>query len=127
MWIERWRFSHALRSALTLDEVASAYLDTVGRVIQTDGLGLYILDTAAGTVVDVYATVGGEMLNEYEEYGRPDDDPVLRFVTKRRSPIDPSRVVVPEVWDRCGARQALRAEGLAHSMEAPLAAGREVR
>ncbi|MFJ5725702.1 LuxR C-terminal-related transcriptional regulator [Streptomyces sp. NPDC093149] len=116
---ERRRFSHALQSALTLDEVASAYLDTVGRVIQADGLGLYILDSAAGTVVDVYATVGGEMLDEYEEYGRP-DDPVLRFVTERRSPIDSSRVAVPEAWDRCGARQALRTEGLAHSMEAPL-------
>ncbi|MGW2184031.1 hypothetical protein ACWCXX_39945 [Streptomyces sp. NPDC001732] len=118
---EHRRFSRALESALTLDEVASAYLNTVGRVVQADGLDLYMLDIPAGTVVDIRATAGGGMLNQYEAYGRP-GGPVLRFVVERRSPIDSSRVVVPQAWGACGARQAFRTERLAHSMEAPLIA-----
>jgi DNA-binding CsgD family transcriptional regulator/PAS domain-containing protein len=116
---EHQRFSGALQSALTMDEVASAYLESVGHVIPAEGLGLYKFDTAEGSVVDVRATVGGDLLDEYEQYGRQ-DDPVLQFVAEHRRPIDSSRVVAQDVWDRCGARDALRTEGLAHSMEAPL-------
>lgn len=116
---EHQRFSGALQSALTMDEVAAAYLDTVGRVIPAAGLGLYELDSTAGAVVDVRATVGGDLLEEYEEYGRQ-DDPVLSFVAEHGRPIDSSRVVSPDAWERCGARHALGTEGLAHSMEAPL-------
>jgi DNA-binding CsgD family transcriptional regulator/PAS domain-containing protein len=102
-----------------MDEVAAAYLGSVGRVIPAAGLGLYALDTTVGAVVDVRATVGGDLLAEYEEYGRQ-DDPVLDFIVEHRRPIDSSRVVCSDAWERCGARHALGTEGLAHSMEAPL-------
>lgn len=113
------RFSGALQAALSMDEVSSTYLDAVGHVIPASGLGLYELDVDAGAVVDVRATVGGELLEEYEEYGRQ-DDPVLAFVTEHHRPIDSSRVVSPEAWEGCGASHALRREGLVHSMEAPV-------
>lgn len=113
------RFSNALQSALTMDEVASAYLGTVDCVIPAEGLGLYELDPVGRSVVDVRATVGGKLLEDYEKYGRR-DDPVLRFVADHKRPIDSSRVTQAEEWESCGARQALATEGFAHSMEAPL-------
>jgi DNA-binding CsgD family transcriptional regulator len=119
---EHQRFSGALQSALTMREVASAYLDSVGRVIPASGLGLYELDPEAGRVVNVRATVGAELLEDYEEYGRQ-DDPVLNFVTEEQRPMDSSRAVSLEEWESCGARQALGREGHAHSLEAPLMVG----
>lgn len=116
---DRHRFAAALQSALTKDEVAAAYLGAVTEVIDADGLGLYELDTSEGAVVDVRANVSGDLLEEYESYGRT-DDPVLRFVTEQQRPIDSSRVVAPDVWESCGARGALGVGGFRHSMEAPL-------
>jgi DNA-binding CsgD family transcriptional regulator len=117
---DRHRFGAALQSALTKDEVAAAYLGSVTDVIDADGLGLYELDPAHdGAVVDVQANVTGELLEEYESYGRQ-DDPVLRFVAEQQRPIDSSRVVAPDVWESCGARGALGVGGFRHSMEAPL-------
>ena len=116
---DRHRFAAALQSALTKDEVAAAYLGSVTEVIDADGLGLYELDTSEGAVIDVRANVTGELLEEYENYGRT-DDPVLRFVTEQQRPIDSSRVVAPDVWESCGARGALGVGGFRHSMEAPL-------
>ena len=114
----RNQFVGALQSALTRDEVARAYLASVGRVIGAEGLGHYELDESGG-MVDVRANVTGEFLEEYEEYGRR-DDPVLDFVVKHQRPIDSSRVVVPEHWEQCGARNALGISGYAHSLEAPI-------
>lgn len=116
---ERHRFSGALQSALTMDEVATAYLDTIADVVPADGLGLYELDSTTGSVVDVRANVGQDLLEDYEDYGRQ-DDPILQFVATHHRPIDSSRVANPSMWEACGARQALGTKGLAHSMEAPL-------
>lgn len=113
------RFAGALQSALTMDEVSTSYLEAVGRVITASGFGLYELDVAQGAVVDVQATVGGDLLDEYERYGRQ-DDPVLEFVAKHHRPIDSSRVVSAEIWGGCGASQALGTAGMVHSMEAPV-------
>ena len=116
---ERNRFAGALQCALTKAEVTQAYLGSVGRVIQADGLGLYELDAEHNAVVDVQATVAGEMLEAYEAFGRA-DDPVLRFVAEQNRPIDSSRVTTPAAWNACGAREALRVSGFAHSLEAPI-------
>lgn len=116
---ERLRFSSALQSALTREEVNSTYLETVNEVIGADGLGLYELDLDTGTVLDVRAKVEGDVLEDYEAYGR-EDDPVLDFVTRHQRPIDSSRVVAPSSWEGSGARAAIGAGGYAHSMEAPL-------
>jgi DNA-binding CsgD family transcriptional regulator/GAF domain-containing protein len=116
---QRHRFSGALQSALTREEVARTYLTTVSEVIAADGLGLYELDPNAGAVVDVQANVSGLLLEEYEDYGRQ-DDPVLRFVTEHQRPIDSSRVAAPDDWRECGARCALGIGGFGHSMEAPV-------
>jgi DNA-binding CsgD family transcriptional regulator/PAS domain-containing protein len=116
---ERNRFAGALQSALTKDEVTRAYLDSVQRVIDAEGLGLYELDPEAGAVVDVRANVAGELLEDYEKYGRS-DDPVLAFVAQQRRPIDSSRVATPDAWEACGARNALGVGGFRHSMEAPI-------
>lgn len=116
---ERNRFSAALQSALTRQEVVDAYLGSVGPVIEAEGLGLYELAPEQGGVIDVRATVGGEVLEHYEQFGRC-DDPVLRFVTEQRRPIDSSRVTSHAAWDACGAREALGLGGLGHSLEAPV-------
>lgn len=116
---KRNRFAGALQSALTKEDVAEAYLATVGQVIQADGIGLYELEPEHGSVVDVRATVGGELLEHYEEFGRS-DDPVLRFVTEQQRPIDSSRATSHEAWKACGAREALGIGGFGHSLEAPV-------
>lgn len=116
---ERHRFAAALQSALTRDEVAATYLETVNGVIEAAGVGLYELNVETGDVVDVRATVQGDVLHDYESYGRQ-DDPVLDFVTRHQRPIDSSRVVEPSSWEVSGARSAIGAGGYAHSMEAPV-------
>jgi DNA-binding CsgD family transcriptional regulator len=116
---ERTRFAGALQSALTKEDVAEAYLGSVGRVIEAEGIGLYELEPERGAVVDVRATVDGELLEHYEEFGRS-DDPVLRFVTEQRRPIDSSRAASSATWNACGAREALGIGGFGHSLEAPV-------
>lgn len=116
---QRHRFAGALQSALSREEVARAYIASVTEVIPAEGLGLYELDPSAGAVVDVRANVSGELLEEYESYGRQ-DDPVLRFVTEHQRPIDSSRVAAQDAWQECGARCALNVGGFGHSMEAPV-------
>lgn len=114
----RNQFAGALQVALTREEVARAYLDSVGQVINAKGLGHYELNED-GALMDVRATVTGEMLQEYEEYGRQ-DDPVLSFISQHQRPIDSSRVVSPVEWEACGARNALGSAGFRHSLEAPI-------
>lgn len=116
---ERHQFASALQSALTRDEVAATYLSHVNGVIPAEGVGLYQLDTDSGDVLDVRAKVEGEVLEDYEEYGR-DDDPVLDFVVRHQRPIDSSRVVSADSWEGSGARSAIGAGGYGHSMEAPV-------
>ena len=116
---ERHRFSGALQSALTRDEVAATYLSNVSGVIEAEGVGLYQLDTESGRVLDVRAKIEGDVLEDYEQYGRG-DDPVLDFVVRHQRPIDSSRVVPPDSWEASGARLAIGAGGYAHSMEAPV-------
>lgn len=117
--LARSHFANALQSALTRDEVAAAYLETVPGVINASGLGLYELDVGTGTVVDVKASIGYDFLEEYESYGRR-DDPVLDFAIKHKRAIDSSRVAPPSVWQDSGARAAIEVGGYGHSLEAPL-------
>lgn len=116
---ERNRFTGALQSALTKEDVTVAYLGSVGGVIAAEGIGLYELEPERGAVVDVRATVGGELLQNYEAFGRS-DDPVLRFVTEQQRPIDSSRATSHAAWTACGAREALARGGFGHSLEAPV-------
>ena len=115
----RHHFARTLQSALTMDEVNAAYMAAATSVIPASGFGLYRLAPDARTVLRVEADVSGDFLDDYEEYGRP-DDPVLDFVVEQRRPIDSSRAVAPRQWDSCGARSAIGLGGYAHSMEAPV-------
>ncbi|AYY14998.1 hypothetical protein EF847_22195 [Actinobacteria bacterium YIM 96077] len=117
----RHRFAAALQSALTFGEVENAFFDAVGDVIPAGGFGLYRLDSESGDVVGMRAEVGRDFLDDYEDYGRA-DDPVLDFVVEQQRPIDSSRVVSPERWQACGARNALGVGGYHHSLEAPVVA-----
>ena len=112
-------FAGALQRAMTRDEVSAAYLESARLIIPADGIGLYELDPDSGAVCDVAATVRGDFLGAYEEFGRA-DDPVLAFVAQHNRAIDSSRVVETQVWEACGARSALGLAGYAHSMEAPV-------
>ncbi len=123
--LDRHQFTAALQTALTRDEVARAYLGHVTAVVEADGFGLYELNPEQGGVIAVNATVQGAFLEDYETYGRA-DDPVLRFVTTERLPIDSSRACSSSAWRGCGAGVALRSAGFTHSMEAPVVIGDEV-
>lgn len=115
----RHRYAGALQSALTLDEVGDAFLGVVDGVVPANGFGLYRFDSEGKRVLDVRAAVDADFLEDYEEYGRP-DDPVLDFVVQQRRPIDSSRVVSARQWESCGARSALAVGGYYHSLEAPV-------
>lgn len=115
----RDRYAGALQSALTLDEVSHAFMDSAHGVIPAGGFGLYRLDADGKRVLDVLAAVEHNFLEDYEEYGRC-DDPVLEFVVWERRPIDSSRVVAREQWETSGARSALAVGGYCHSLEAPV-------
>ncbi|MGI5490393.1 LuxR C-terminal-related transcriptional regulator [Microtetraspora malaysiensis] len=115
----RYRFAAALQSALSLEEVAIAFLGSVADVIPAGGFGLYQLNGDPNAVVGIRATVESDFLDDYESYGRH-DDPVLDFAVTHRRPIDSSRVVASDRWRSCGAHSALAAAGYFHSMEAPV-------
>lgn len=115
----RFQFAGALQSALTLEEVENVFLNAVDNVIPASALGLYRLGGDTGPVLGVRAAADSDFLDNYEEYGR-EDDPVLDYVVTHRRPIDSSRVVTPERWQRCGAQSALASGGYFHSLEAPL-------
>jgi len=117
----RHEFAGALQSALTLDEVSTAFMSTARRVLPADCVGMYRLGADSQSVLDVRSDAWGQFLDDYERFGR-DDDPVLEFVLRERRPIDSSRAASPEIWESSGARVALREVGLEHSMEAPLVA-----
>lgn len=117
----RHQFAGALQSALTLDEVSTAFMEAVGTVLPAHSVGMYRLDHQSGEVLDVRSDAQGSFLECYEEYGRG-DDPVLDFVLRQRRPIDSSRAVAAPDWEASGARSALGSAGLDHSLEAPLVA-----
>lgn len=108
------RFCASLQSAASVEEVTTAYLNTVGNVIPADAVAIQELGST-----EWWSTASQQLHEAYEEYGRQ-DDPVLRFVIDKLRPIDSSRVSPEHEWTSCGARQALGLEGFAHSMEAPL-------
>lgn len=115
----RHHFAAALQSALTVDEVELSFLQAAHLAIPGPTCGLYRIDPESGTMLNRRAKVEVDFLDEYEEFGRP-DDPVLDFVLLERRPIDSSRVVDAALWDRSGARSALDVGGYYHSLEAPL-------
>lgn len=117
----RHQFAGALQSALTLEEVSNAFMTAVRTVLPAHSVGMYRLDSESGEVVDVRSDAQVAFLEDYEDYGRP-DDPVLDFVLRQRRPIDSSRAVPEHDWEASGARSALGSAGLHHSLEAPLVA-----
>jgi DNA-binding CsgD family transcriptional regulator/PAS domain-containing protein len=102
-----------------MGEVQRTFLDAVGEVIAADGIGLYRIDPKTKQMIDFRARVDVNFLDDYEDYGRP-DDPVLDFVLREGRPIDSSRAVGARAWARSGARNALDIGGYQHSMEAPV-------
>jgi DNA-binding CsgD family transcriptional regulator len=121
----RQRFATALQSALSLDEVGQAFLTNATAVLPADAFGLYRFGEGQLTPVEVLSDREYGFLEQYEDYGRQ-DDPVLEFAIRRRRPIDSSRAVPPDHWEKCGARAALGEAGLAHSLESPLVAAGDV-
>lgn len=117
----RQQFATRLQSALTLEEVTSTFMASVGAVLPADSVGMYWLDDETGDLLQVWSDADGGFLDEYEEYGRS-DDPVLQFAVRHRRPIDSTRAVPSADWESSGARCALGEVGLGHSLEAPLTA-----
>lgn len=115
----RDKFTSAIHSALSLEEVGKAFLDTARYVIPADAIGLYRFPQQTRPPVEVLSNAQSEFLQAYEEHGR-DDDPVLDFVLAHRRPIDSSRAAARPRWQDSGARAVLAEAGLQQSLEAPL-------
>jgi len=113
------KYSNALHSAVTTNDVINAYLKTVDEVIPAAAHGVYELDMTSLSVIRSRCNSRGDWLDRYEEYGRQ-DDPVLQFVLKKGHAVDSSRLLSEEQWESSGARKALSFRGLAHSLEAPV-------
>jgi DNA-binding CsgD family transcriptional regulator/GAF domain-containing protein len=113
------QFTHAVHSALSVQDVGEAFLATAGSVVKADVIGLYRFPGAKPLPIEVLSDAETEFLQAYEEYGR-DDDPVLNFVTAHRRPIDSSRAAARSTWQDSGARAVLAEAGLRQSLEAPL-------
>ena len=111
-------FALAMQSAVSLDDVAATFLNSVDQLIQAESYGLYRLHAGTQHVLDVHAQVEGELLQHYEQSGR-DDDPVLAHVLEHRQPIDSSKLSQTR-WRRSGAHAVLNDSGLEYSMEAPI-------
>jgi DNA-binding CsgD family transcriptional regulator/GAF domain-containing protein len=121
---EHERCTLALQSALTLDEVGSAFMGTAAAVLGADRTGLYRFDGGTSPA-DVLSDAESDFLANYESYGR-DDDPVLEFVVGHRRAIDSTRASDRQRWEASGARAALAEAGLCQSLEAPLIAAGEL-
>lgn len=113
------QFTTRLQGALSVAEVEMAYLESIPALSLARAHGLYRLDPKTERVLGVISDADEAFLEEYERSGRR-DDPVLSFVRDRLRPVDSSRAVRREVWERCGARHVLGAAGYYHSMEAPV-------
>jgi DNA-binding CsgD family transcriptional regulator/PAS domain-containing protein len=114
------RCTLALQSALTLDEVGTAFLGTAAAVLGADSTGLYRFGDGT-TPADVLSDAESDFLANYESYGR-EDDPVLEFVVGHRRAVDSTRASSRQRWEASGAHAALAEAGLAQSLEAPLIA-----
>lgn len=115
----RDKFTSAIHSALSLEEVGKAFLDTAKYVIPADAVGLYRFPQPTRQPVEVLSNAHREFLQAYEDHGRG-DDPVLDFVLAHRRPIDSSRAAARPRWQNSGARAVLAEAGLRQSLEAPL-------
>jgi DNA-binding CsgD family transcriptional regulator len=115
----RGSYASALQSALTLDEVTTAFMTAAEALIGSDVFGVYQFDTSANAVASCRASTSSRFLDAYERYGRA-DDPVLKFVLTRKEPIDSSRLGTTTLWENSGARAALAIDGYCHSLEAPV-------
>ena len=111
-------FALAMQSALSLDDVAATFLDSVHQLIQAESYGLYRLHAGTQHVLDVHAQVEGELLQHYEQSGR-DDDPVLAHVLEHHQPFDSSKLSQTR-WRQSGAHAVLKDSGLEYSLEAPI-------
>jgi Response regulator containing a CheY-like receiver domain and an HTH DNA-binding domain len=113
------RFARELHLALTFDEVWAVFLSRVTDVVKCDGFGIYRFADGLLSVESVNATVSGALLERYETDGRK-DDPVLDFLLEYLLPADETRATDGKTWASSSTRAILAAEGLGHSLEAPL-------
>src|SRR5699024_1720184 len=105
--------------AVSLAEIREIYFEGVAKIVPADGVGYYrFLADPVSVPVEKEATLSEQFIDDYETHGRP-DDPVLDFVLEHRLAVDSSRLS-PRRWEASGARAVLAAEGLGHSLEAPL-------
>lgn len=115
----RQTFVKELHLALTVSDVREVFFATVPAFLGADGIGFYrFREPSQPMLLEKSATLSETFLHRYEERGRP-DDPVLDFVMEHQLPVDSGRLPA-ERWRSSGAHEVLSAEGLAHSLEAPL-------
>jgi len=121
----RQHFVKELHLALTVSDVREVFVATVPSFLGADGLGFYrFREPSQPLLLEKSATLSETFLLNYEERGRV-DDPVLDFVLEHRLPVCSGRLPVDR-WRSSGAHEVLSAEGLSHSLEAPLTESGEV-
>lgn len=111
-------FALAMQSAVSVDDVAATFLNSVHELIQAESFGLYRLHAGTQHMLEVHAQVEGELVQQYEQSGRG-DDPVLAYVLEHHEPFDSSKLSLTR-WRGCGAHAVLKDSGLEYSLEAPI-------
>ena len=109
----------SLQRAMTVHEVQTAYLATIGNTVADGGHGFYVLDPSDLRPTSVVATVPDRFLAHYEEEGRC-DDPVLDAAVTQGSVVTSSRLPSGRPWKSSGVYGVLCAAGFGHSLEAPV-------
>lgn len=120
----RLEFVREIQRAVSVDEVQTAYLDSVSEVLRADGIGIYRF-TRAGVPAEASSNLGENFMRAYEIEGRF-DDPVLDAVTENVLPADSHNMVREERWLDSAARSVLLRENLEFSLQAPILRDGEV-
>ena len=113
-------FVAAVHESRSLDELRSAYLSSVVRLIPADAHGFYFLDPTTG-LPDWVAVAGADpaFLDCYEDVGR-DCDPLLAYVRKTGEPAHEHLLFSSQEWKREPLREVMGVQNLDRLLQAPV-------
>lgn len=112
----------ALQTGLSVDDVQSNYLDTIGAVVRADAYGFSQFDPLDGRLTPLRTLTRNApegLVPAYNQLGA-DNDPVLRAATSTRLPVDNTRLVSHRPWQEQSLCIVLDGQGLYHSLVVPL-------
>jgi DNA-binding CsgD family transcriptional regulator len=112
----------ALQTGLSVDDVQSNYLDTIGAVVRANAYGFSQFDPLDAQLIPLRVMTRNApegLVPAYNQLGA-DNDPVLRAATSARTPVDNTRLVSHQPWHEQSLCVVLGGQGLYHSLVVPL-------